>query len=184
MNGWSSGSYSATAALYLLSSVAWLSLLLLRLLQLRRLLASSCANENFFDQGPPPRIIGWFQQPSHQPLKQKATSHVRLLSRQFTISMIAVQSISFQDRFSTVIKLSAKYSVKGLNHNNSGPSFSHDPVPPSVFANLPHNSIMAMRPNSSKNHRPKAFLKASGMCYSGGWLMALFPYNSATLWAY
>ena len=54
-----------------------------------------------------------------------------------------------------MIELSAKYSGNG-GHNDNNPSFSHDLVPPSVFANLPFNSIMAMRPNSSKNRCPKA----------------------------
>ena len=48
-----------------------------------------------------------------------------------------------------MIKPSAKYSLKGLGHNDNSPSFSHDPVPPSVFANLSFNSIMAMRLNAS-----------------------------------
>ena len=65
------------------------------------------------------------------------------------------------------MKLSAKYSVKGLGHNDNSPLFSHAPVPPSVFANLPFDSVVAMRSNSSKSHCPKAFLKVSGMCYSG-----------------
>ena len=62
-----------------------------------------------------------------------------------------------------MIKLSAKYSVNGLSHNINSLSFYPDPGQPSVFANLPPDSIMAMRLNSSKSHRPKAFLKVSGM---------------------
>lgn len=55
--------YSATAAPVVcpavLPSSAWLNLLLPRLLQLRRLLASPCANEVLFDEGPLPGIIEW-----------------------------------------------------------------------------------------------------------------------------
>lgn len=66
----------------------------------------------------------------------------------------------------------------------NSPLFSHASVPPSVFAKLLFNSIMAIRSNSSKSHCPKAFLRVSGICHSGRWLMALAPYGSAVLWAY
>ena len=83
-----------------------------------------------------------------------------------------------------IIKLSAKYSVKGLGHDRSSPSFSHNLVPFSVFANLPFNSIMVMRANSSKSLCPKAFLKVSSIYYFSRWLMALNPYESAALWTH
>ena len=52
------------------------------------------------------------------------------------------------NKFSMMIKLSARYSTKGFSHNDNSPSFFHDPVPPSVFANLSFNSFMTMKLNA------------------------------------
>ena len=75
--------YPATAAPVVYpTSVAWLSRLLPRILQHRRLLASSCANEMLIDGGP------------------IARDH-----------WVGFQKLSLQDNFSMMIKLSAKYSL-------------------------------------------------------------------------